>query len=52
MLALLITIGEAVAYVISGMYGPISEIGAGKAFHFYKIERYKKKNKRSFRVQV
>ncbi|CDJ32709.1 uncharacterized protein EMH_0013390 [Eimeria mitis] len=30
-LALLITIGEAVAYVISGMYGPISEIGAGSA---------------------
>ncbi|KAL8452187.1 hypothetical protein Emed_001494 [Eimeria media] len=28
LLALLITIGEAVAYVISGMYGPISEIGA------------------------
>ncbi|CDJ34164.1 protein transport protein Sec61 alpha subunit isoform 1, putative [Eimeria mitis] len=31
LLALLITIGEAVAYVISGMYGPISEIGAGSA---------------------
>ncbi|KAL8452320.1 hypothetical protein Emag_002439 [Eimeria magna] len=32
LLALLITIGEAVAYVISGMYGPISEIGAGMVF--------------------
>lgn len=31
LLALLITIGEAVAYVISGMYGPVSEIGAGSA---------------------
>lgn len=28
---LLITIGEAVAYVISGMYGEVSELGAGNA---------------------
>ena len=28
---ILITIGEAVAYVVSGMYGPVSEIGAGNA---------------------
>eukprot|EP00922_Rhytidocystis_sp_ex-Travisia-forbesii_P038432 GHVS01057254.1.p1 GENE.GHVS01057254.1~~GHVS01057254.1.p1 ORF type:complete len:474 (+),score=65.87 GHVS01057254.1:222-1643(+) len=28
---LLITIGEAVAYVISGMYGDVSELGAGNA---------------------
>eukprot|EP00922_Rhytidocystis_sp_ex-Travisia-forbesii_P038420 GHVS01057242.1.p1 GENE.GHVS01057242.1~~GHVS01057242.1.p1 ORF type:complete len:474 (+),score=54.87 GHVS01057242.1:222-1643(+) len=28
---LLITIGEAVAYVVSGMYGDVSELGAGNA---------------------
>merc|ERR1712159_879110 len=28
---MLITLGEAVAYVVSGMYGPVSEIGAGNA---------------------
>lgn len=28
---ILITIGEAVAYVVSGMYGPINQLGAGNA---------------------
>merc|ERR1711990_1375033 len=28
---MLITLGEAVAYVLSGMYGEISELGAGNA---------------------
>merc|ERR1719230_940440 len=28
---MVITMGEAVAYVVSGMYGPISELGAGNA---------------------
>ena len=28
---ILITIGEAVAYVVSGMYGPINELGMGNA---------------------
>merc|ERR1719272_2254946 len=28
---ILITIGEAVAYVLSGMYGSVAEIGSGKA---------------------
>jgi len=28
---MLITIGEAIAYVLSGMYGPISELGVGNA---------------------
>jgi protein transport protein SEC61 subunit alpha len=27
----LITIGEAVAYVVSGMYGDVRELGAGNA---------------------
>jgi len=31
LLGILITIGEAVAYVLSGMYGDISELGAGNA---------------------
>lgn len=31
MFGILITIGEAVAYVLSGMYGEISELGAGNA---------------------
>lgn len=31
-LGLLLTIGEAVAYVLSGMYGNISDIGPGNAF--------------------
>lgn len=30
-LALLITIGEALAYVLSGMYGDVSTLGAGNA---------------------
>nr|QWE91219.1 Sec61 alpha 1 subunit [Placidida sp.] len=28
---MLITVGEAVAYVLSGMYGPVSDLGAGNA---------------------
>ena len=28
---MLITIGEAVAYVVSGMYGDVRELGAGNA---------------------
>lgn len=31
LLAILITIGEAVAYVVSGMYGDVREIGAGNS---------------------
>merc|ERR1719449_201629 len=31
LVGMLITLGEAVAYVLSGMYGEISELGAGKA---------------------
>ena len=31
LLGILITIGEAVAYVVSGMYGEIDELGAGNA---------------------
>lgn len=31
LLGILITLGEAVAYVLSGMYGPISEVGTGTA---------------------
>lgn len=31
LLGMLITIGEAVAYVVSGMYGPIDAMGAGNA---------------------
>ena len=29
---ILITIGEAVAYVLSGMYGDVKDLGAGNAF--------------------
>lgn len=31
LLGVLITIGEAVAYVMSGMYGDVRELGAGNA---------------------
>ena len=31
LLAVLITIGEAVAYVVSGIYGDVRELGAGNA---------------------
>ena len=31
LLGVLITIGEAVAYVVSGMYGDVRELGAGNA---------------------
>ena len=31
LVGMLITLGEAVAYVLSGMYGEISELGAGNA---------------------
>ena len=31
LLGVLITIGEAVAYVVSGMYGDVRELGAGIA---------------------
>ena len=31
LLGVLITIGEAVAYVVSGMYGDVRELGAGSA---------------------
>ncbi len=31
MFGLLITLGEAVAYVLSGMYGDVSDLGAGNA---------------------
>ena len=31
LLGVLITIGEAVAYVLSGMYGDVRELGAGNA---------------------
>ncbi len=31
LLGVLITIGEAVAYVVSGMYGDVSELGAVNA---------------------
>ena len=30
-MGVLITIGEAVAYVVSGMYGDVRELGAGNA---------------------
>lgn len=32
MLGLIIALGEAVAYVVSGMYGSIDQLGTGNAF--------------------